>query len=398
MLNTITKFSNISLLKSFFFGTRTILFDYQKSNLGAKIVPFCGFDMPVQFKTSILDEHMSCRKKAGVFDVSHMGQIHIYGKDREQFLETFCTGDVKEMKAHDCLYSIIPNKYGGTIDDFLISKMPDFINIVVNAGTTQKDLKHINQKLAEFKDKHPGADVFVHHMNDRGLLAIQGPSAHQVLQRYIKESLVPFGFMKIGYFTMPRINETVLLRRSGYTGEDGFEVTISHENIIKFYDLLLHDGNDILPCGLGARDTLRLESSLCLYGHELNDDISPIEAGLAWAIGKRRKKEGGFPGYEIIKAQMKKGGVDKKRIGLKFDKGCVPREHTDLVNENGQKIGIISSGTYSPSLKMPIAMAYVSTLNNGTKVGKQYYALIRGRKIPCKVVKLPFVPLRYYRY
>jgi aminomethyltransferase len=341
---------------------------------------------------------MACRKKAGVFDVSHMGQIHIYGRDREKFLETFCTGDVKEMKAHDCLYSIIPNKYGGTIDDFLISKMPDFINIVVNAGTTQKDLKHINKKLEEYKDKNPGADVFIHHMNDRGLLAIQGPSAHQVLQRYIKESLVPFGFMKIGYFTMPRINEKVLLRRSGYTGEDGFEVTISYENIIKFYDLLLHDGNDILPCGLGARDTLRLESSLCLYGHELNDDITPIEAGLNWAIGKRRKKEGGFPGYEIIRAQMKKDGIDKKRVGLKFEKGCIPREHTDLVNENGQKIGIISSGTYSPSLKMPIAMAYVSTLNNGSKIGKKYFAVIRGKKVPCQVVKLPFVPLRYYRY
>ena len=261
--------SRLSGIPKYFFGTRTILYEYQKTKLEGKIVDFCGFDMPVQFKTSIVEEHNAVRKKVGAFDVSHMGQIHLYGRDREKFLESFCTGDVKELKAHECLYSLIPNKNGGIIDDFIISKMPDFINIVVNAGTTQKDLKHINEKLAEFKEKNPGADVILQYFTDRGLIALQGPNAHQVLQRYIKESLTPFGFMRIGYFTIPRINEQILLRRSGYTGEDGFEISVSNKNIVKFYDMLLHEGNGVLPCGLGARDTLRLESGMCLYGHEI---------------------------------------------------------------------------------------------------------------------------------
>lgn len=397
MLKSLKSVSRLSSIPSFFFGTRTILYNYQNTKLQGKIVDFCGFDMPVQFKTSIMDEHMAVRKRAGAFDVSHMGQIHIYGKDREKFLETFCTGDVKEMKAHECLYSLITNKYGGIIDDFLISKMPDFINIVVNAGTTQKDLKHINEMLKIYKEKNPGADVFLHHMTDRGLIALQGPNAHQVLQRYIKESLTPFGFMRIGYFTLPRLNETILLRRSGYTGEDGFEVCVSNENIVKFYDMLLNEDNGVLPCGLGARDTLRLESGMTLYGHEINDEITPIEAGLNWAIGKRRRKEGGFPGYEILREQMKKGGIERKRVGFMFQKGCIPREHTDVVNASGKKVGFISSGTFSPSLKMPIAMGYVPTANNGTKLGNQYFALIRGKKIPCTVVRFPFVPNHYYR-
>lgn len=397
MLQKFQSLSKFATLQKFFFNTRTILFDYQNTKLQGKIVDFCGFDMPVQFKTSIMEEHEQVRKRVGAFDVSHMGQIHIYGKDREQFLESFCTGDVKELKAHECLYSIIPNQYGGIIDDFIISKMPDFINIVVNAGTTQKDLKHINQKLAEFKEKNPGADVLLQYFTDRGLIALQGPLAHQVMQRYIKESLAPFPFMSIGYFTIPRINETVLLRRSGYTGEDGFEVSISNKNIVKFYDMLFNEGNGVLPCGLGSRDTLRLEGGMCLYGHEINDEISPIEAGLNWAIGKRRRKEGGFPGFEIIREQMKKGGVERKRVGFMFDKGSVPREHTDLVDKSGKKVGFISSGTFSPSLKKPIAMGYVPIANNGTKVGNVYYALIRGRQVPCRVVRIPFVPNHYYR-
>ena len=243
--------------------------------------------MPVQFKTSIFTEHNQVRTKAGAFDVSHMGQIHIHGRDRVKFIESFCTGDVKEVKPHHCLYSLIPNKNGGIIDDFIISKLPDFVNIVVNAGTTPKDLKHINQKLEEFKDENPGADVTVEHIQNKGLIALQGPTSMRVLSKYVKENLTRFGFMQIGFVTIPRINERIILRRSGYNGEDGFEIAVTKKNIVKFYDMLLNEDNDVLPCGLGARDTLRLEAGMPLYGHEIDDNRSPVEAALAWAIGKR---------------------------------------------------------------------------------------------------------------
>ena len=381
----------------YFFGTKTILFNYQKDKLNGKIVDFAGFDMPVQFKTSIFTEHNQVRQKAGTFDVSHMGQIHVFGRDRIKFIESFCTGDVKEIKPHHCLYSLIPNKNGGIIDDFIISKLHSFVNLVVNAGTTKKDLKHIREKLEEFKDNNPGSDVTLEHITNKGLIALQGPKAMRVLSKYVKENLTRFGFMQIGHFTIPKINERILLRRSGYTGEDGFEIAISNKNMVKFYDMLLHDGNDVLPCGLGARDTLRLEAGMCLYGHEIDDNRSPIEAGLSWAIGKRRRKEGGFDGYEIIKKQMKKGGIKQKRVGFIFGRGAIPREHTTLCNEEGEKVGMISSGTFSPTLRIPIAMGYVPLKNQGTKVGTTYYAMIRNRPIRCSVTKIPFVKNNYYR-
>lgn len=382
----------------FNFGSRTILYDYQKDVLKGKIVDFAGFDMPVKFQTSIVDEHLAVRKKAGAFDVSHMGQLHIWGKDRVKFLETCCTGDVKELGMNKCLLSLIPNKNGGIIDDFLISKMPKFLNVVVNAGTTQKDLAHFHQKLLEYKEKHGDADVIIEHITYRGLIALQGPDSMRVLQKYVKESLRPFGFMNINFFTIPKLKETIELRRSGYTGEDGFEISLTNKNCIKFFDMLIHErGNGVLPCGLGARDTLRLEAGMCLYGHEIDDNRSPIEAALSWAIGKRRKKQGGFDGYNKIKNEMKKGGIKQKRVGLVFKKGVVPREHTDLCNEYGEKVGMISSGTFSPSLNIPIAMGYVPLANGGNKVGTTYYAKIRGKLVPCKVVKIPFVPNGYYR-
>ena len=353
--------------------------------------------MPVQFKTSIFTEHNQVRTKAGAFDVSHMGQIHIHGRDRVKFIESFCTGDVKEVKPHHCLYSLIPNKNGGIIDDFIISKLPDFVNIVVNAGTTPKDLKHINQKLEEFKDENPGADVTVEHIQNKGLIALQGPTSMRVLSKYVKENLTRFGFMQIGFVTIPRINERIILRRSGYTGEDGFEIAVTKKNIVKFYDMLLNEDNDVLPCGLGARDTLRLEAGMPLYGHEIDDNRSPVEAALAWAIGKRRRKEGGFDGYDIIKPQLKKGAIKQRRVGLLFKRGVIPREHMTLCDANGKKVGMISSGTFSPTLKIPIAMGYVPTKNRGNRVGNEYYAMIRNRPVKCRVTKLPFVKNNYYR-
>ena len=365
---------------------RTPLFNFHVQ-LGAKMVPFCGWDMPVQYKEGVLKSHIHTRENASIFDVSHMGQVKITGKDRIKFIESVSVADVEALQMNQARLSSFTTQTFGVIDDCMITKRPDHIYMVINAGCHDKDMEFLNEQLKIAKNN--GMDVDLKEDLDSGLIALQGPKAMEVLAKHVPINLTDLPFM---YQVNTKVNNIpILVTRCGYTGEDGFEISIPSSHTEDITKLLLNDSATLMA-GLGARDSLRLEAGLCLYGHDLNETISPIEAGLLWTITKRRREQGGFPGFETFKKQLKEG-VARKRVGILSD---IPaRENVEIFNADGKLVGKIDSGTMSPILKKGVAMGYVSTASSN--IDTPLKLSVRGKMVDAKVVKLPFVPSHYYK-
>jgi len=370
---------------------KTALYD-EHIKLGGKMVPYADYALPVSYKDGAIQSHLHCRNEASLFDVSHMGQIKIYGKNRAAFLESVLVGDMHTLKQHQARLSVLTNERGGVIDDLMVTNHADHMYMVVNGGCKVKDLAHMRTKLAEWNAKNQG-DVVLEYLEDsRSLIALQGPKAAEVLQRLVKEDLKQHAFMTAQTMDVSGISDC-WVSRCGYTGEDGFEVSVPAAKAADLWNLFLQQP-EVRPAGLAVRDSLRLEAGLCLYGHELNEDITPVEAGLAWLINKRRRADGGFPGFDVIRRQLE-SGVQRKRVGAIIKKGSPARENAPVQADDGQLLGVVTSGGYSPVLKAPIVMAYVST--PFAKEGTNLSIEVRGKLSTAEVVKLPFVAARYFK-
>lgn len=353
------------------------------------MVPFAGWSMPIQYKDSIMESTLHCRSHASVFDVSHMAGLTFHGKDAVKFLEGLVVGDVAGLAPGTGSLSVFTNEKGGIIDDTVITKVSDTeIYLVVNAGCRDKDLAHIGKHLKDFTAK--GGDVSMEVHDDRALLALQGPEAASVLQPLVKEDLSQIYF---GNFRKLDIaGAASFLTRTGYTGEDGFELSIPNDKVLDIATRLVEDSR-VRLAGLGPRDSLRLEAGLCLYGNDLNEDITPIEAGLTWTVGKRRREAFDFLGGNVIQKQLA-DGVAVRRVGL-VSAGAPARQHSTLLAEDGTKIGEVTSGAFSPCLKKNIAMGYVD--KSMAKAGTKLKVEVRGKTNDAVVTKMPFVPVHYHK-
>lgn len=348
------------------------------ARLGAKMVSFAGYEMPINYPTGIVAEHQHTRHSAGLFDVSHMGALEITGDQATQLLENLIPCDLKEMSIGQMRYGVFMLESGGVLDDLLITRQKNGYLLVINASRKDVDISYLKYHISNH------ADLKV--WEEPVMLALQGPKAAQVLSQLYPE-VIDMPFMTAKTFGTSRIS------RSGYTGEDGFEILMNAIDGIAITEQLLNDSN-IKPIGLGARDSLRLEAGLCLYGHELTESITPIEAGLAWAIGKRRRQEGGFLGADKIMNQLNNGTI-RRRIGLSLLPGSIPREGAEIQIPNGNIVGYVSSGGHSPTLGHPIAMGYIEETYAIQE--SEVAILIRGQERKAKVVKLPFVPHSYFK-
>lgn len=366
---------------------KTPLFELHVS-LQGKMVPFAGYAMPVQYSTGVIKEHLHTRSEAGLFDISHMGQIEILGnEDILSQIEKIMPGDFQEMVPGQVRYSFLLNDVGGVIDDLMVTRPSDKneqnkVYIVANASGRETDLDQIKKQLPHLKSKI---------IDDMGLIAIQGPKAATVLARFCQAPKI-LKFMQSGSFMIKDIG-LCLISRSGYTGEDGFEISVPNSSLESFFLSLLGQP-EVLPIGLGARDSLRLEAGLPLYGHELNLSTSPIEANLTWAIGKRRRLTGGFIGSETIRNQIVKG-CTRKLVAIKPEGKALAREQTEIQDLSGKSIGLVSSGGYSPTLEGPVCMGYVET--SYAHVGTPIILVVRGNPLPAVVAPLPFVKHRYLK-
>ena len=358
--------------------------------LGARMGPFAGYDMPIQFSSGILAEHLHTRAHAGLFDVSHMGQAELVGSDHATVaaaLERLCPADFLGLAPGRQRYSQLLNPEGGIVDDLMVSRPPGAdgrLNLVVNAARKAIDFALLESNLPP--------SVRLTRLDRLALVALQGPAAVAVLQRLEPNSgLAAMAFMSTQPVRFGRISAFV--SRSGYTGEDGFEISLPADEAEAFARRLLADP-DVASIGLGARDSLRLEAGLCLYGHELDETIDPIEAGLAWSIQKRRRLEGGFPGAARVQAALVAGPA-RKRVGLRPDGRAPAREGAEIVDASGTEIGRITSGGFGPSVGAPIAMGYVasSAAASGTPVS----LMVRGKPLAARVSPLPFHPHAYHR-
>lgn len=368
---------------------KTALFDYHVE-LGGKMVPFAGYAMPVQYTDGILKSHLHTREEgcASVFDVSHMGQLRIHGADRVAFMERVVVGDIATLEEGTSRLSLICNAQGGIMDDTVISNAGDHLYVVVNAGNKDKDMAHFQAELESFS-----GDASMEYIQDRSLLALQGPGAQDVMSSLLPASvdLTQMPFMTGGRMTVSGLD--CIVTRCGYTGEDGFEISVPSSDAVSLMRTLL-DPEQVLPAGLGARDSLRLEAGLCLHGHDIDETTTPAEAALGWTISKRRRAEGGFIGADVILSQITDKSFMRKRVGLDVTGGPI-REGAVLLSEQGEEVGVVTSGTFSPSLKRAVAMGYV---NRGHfKLGTQLQVAKRGgRTQAVKVAKMPFVPSNYY--
>lgn len=348
----------------------------------AKMVEFAGYLMPVQYKTGVLKEHLHTRENAGLFDVSHMGQIRVTGENIAEKLETIFPADLQNLAVNRQTYSFLLNAQGGVVDDLMICRRENDFLLVVNAGCKDKDFACLETLLA--------GQLQLEMLADQALLALQGPKAAQVMES-LGANVSNLKFMDGAALTVAGF--PCWVTRSGYTGEDGFEIAIANANVETLANALL--ANDaVLPIGLGARDSLRLEAGLCLYGHELSETTNPLDAGLAWAIAKTRRvdgeRAGGFIAADILLTYQ----ASKKRLGL-IAQGKAPiREGTLLFDAVGNQVGEVCSGGFSPSLNKPIAMAYV---NAADAVHSELFAEVRGKKLPMDVVKMPFVAHNYVK-
>lgn len=369
---------------------KTVLYDFHVAH-GGKMVPFAGWSMPIQYKDSIMDSTVNCRENGSLFDVSHMCGLSLKGKDCIPFLEKLVIADVAGLAPGTGTLTVFTNEKGGAIDDSVITKVKDdLIYLVVNAGCRDKDLAHIEEHMKAFQAK--GGDVSWHIHDERSLLALQGPLAAPTLQHLTKVDLSKIYF---GEFQIIDINGAqCYLTRTGYTGEDGFEISVPSENAVDLAKAILEKSEGkVRLTGLGARDSLRLEAGLCLYGNDMEQHITPIEAGLTWAIGKRRRAEGGFLGAEAILKQLA-DGPSIRRVGF-TSTGPPPRSHSEIQDEKGNDIGEITSGGFSPCLKKNIAMGYVKSGLH--KAGTKAKILVRGKAYDGVVTKMPFVPTKYYK-
>ncbi|MSP50778.1 MAG: glycine cleavage system aminomethyltransferase GcvT [Alphaproteobacteria bacterium] len=358
---------------------RTPLYDLHRE-LGAKIVPFAGYAMPLHYELGILAEHLHTRAYAGLFDVSHMGQVRIVGPDVTTLLEELVPGDIQALPQNAIRYSLLTNERGGILDDLMITKTATGAFLVVNAACKDTDFAHLEATLST------RAELAM--LTDRALLALQGPAAATVLGR-LNSDLPRLAFMTSGAFTIGGVPCHV--SRSGYTGEDGYEISVAGDEALALARMILADPA-AKPIGLGARDSLRLEAGLCLYGHDIDQTTTPIEAGLAWTIGKRRREQGRFPGADVILGQLKTGPA-RRRVGLRPDGRAPAREGADVVDHDDRPIGRLTSGGYGPSVSAPVAMGYVAT--PAAKEGTELGLLVRGKRLTAHVRKLPFVPHRY---
>ncbi|MQQ99132.1 glycine cleavage system aminomethyltransferase GcvT [Glaciimonas soli] len=356
--------------------------------LGAKMVPFAGYDMPVQYPMGILKEHLHTRAQAGLFDVSHMGQVRLTGKNGKNAaaeLETLVPVDIVDLPLHQQRYALFTNPQGGILDDLMVANNGDHLFIVVNAACKQADIAHLHQHLAD--------SCIIEELSDRALLALQGPAAASVMARLVPETSTMI-FMQTATVTLA--GAECYISRSGYTGEDGFEISVPNAQAEALARLLLAQP-EVAPIGLGARDSLRLEAGLCLYGHDMDEHTTPIEASLTWAISKARRADGvragGFPGAEIILKQLATG-TTRKRVGLRPE-GRPVREGAQIHGAEGKLVGAVSSGGFGASANGPVAMGYVAT--EYAQLGTKLDAMVSNKAVVIEVVKLPFVQQRYYR-
>jgi len=348
----------------------------------AKMVPFAGYEMPLQYPLGIKKEHLHTRENAGLFDVSHMGQIKLTGQNAKQALETLVPVDIVDLPLMKQRYAVFTNKKGGVMDDLMVTNIgDDGLFLVVNAACKVADFEHLKSLV------DCGCEVEL--LEDVALLALQGPKSCEVLSKFAP-SCSEMTFMTAKILKIDGVE--CLVTRSGYSGEDGFEISIPNNMVENFAKSLITKGAK--PTGLGARDTLRLEAGLCLYGHDINETTTPIEANLKWAISKRRREEGGFLGYKKIKSDMN-GKLSRLRIGIKPAGKIIARERTKIFSVDGQEIGLITSGTYGPSVNGPIAMGYVKY--NFSKSGTKILLEVRGKKYEAKVSELPFYKKSYVR-
>jgi aminomethyltransferase len=346
--------------------------------------------MPVQYPLGLLTEHQHPRSGAGLFDVSHMGQIMLRGESYGQVaaaLERLCPTDFQSLAPGQQRYSFFTNNAAGILDDLMVTRAGkgddrDYLVMVVNAACKEQDLSHLRANLNNRCEVEP--------MFDRGLLALQGPRAASVMQKIAPESV------SMKFMTGRQLNvggTECFVTRSGYTGEDGFEISVAHDQVDNVARKLLGD-MEVKPIGLGARDSLRLEAGLCLYGNDITETTTPVEANLVWAIQKRRREQGGFPGAGIVQRQIAEG-PQRRRVGILPEGRAPARAHTEIANEHGEVVGEVTSGGFGPSVGGPIAMGYVRS--DLAAIGTRLHLMVRGKALPAKVAAMPFVPHRYHR-
>jgi aminomethyltransferase len=358
--------------------------------LGARMVPFAGYDMPVQYPTGILAEHQWTRENAGLFDVSHMGQAFLVGADHASVaaaLEALCPADILNLAPGRQRYSQLLDESGGILDDFMVTRPTEeaedgVLMLVVNASRKDDDFALIESRLP--------AGVRLIRADHRALLALQGPKAADVMARHCPDA-AGLSFMAAGSMSFDGI--PVHVSRSGYTGEDGFEISVKANKAEALADALLAEP-EVKPIGLGARDSLRLEAGLCLYGHDIDTTTSPVEAALNWSIQKRRREEGGFPGADRVRRELAEGPA-RKRVGILPEGRQPAREGTPVAAADGREIGTVTSGGFGPSVNGPVAMGYVEAASAAP--GTPLTLMVRGKPLPARIVPLPFAPHHYAR-
>ncbi len=351
---------------------------------GARMVTFAGYSMPVQYAEGIIVEHLWTRENAGLFDVSHMGQLYISGDGLDAALEALLPIDLATLNVGQVRYSLLLDEHGGILDDLMVTRWGSGIYMVVNGATKWDDIAHLREFLPD--------KITLNHLYETALLALQGPRAYAALEPLVSgdQPLSALTFMRGGAFKLGGVDAWI--SRSGYTGEDGFEISLPAEDAARIADLLCTDAR-VKPIGLGARDSLRLEAGLPLYGHDLSPETSPVEAALTFAINKRRRAEGGFAGAERILAEIA-GGAPRRLVGLALQGRMAAREGAEVF-AGDVKIGTVTSGGFSPSLEAPIAMAYVDLAHAAT--GTPLEIDVRGKRLAATVTAMPFIPHRYHR-
>jgi aminomethyltransferase len=358
--------------------------------LSARMVAFAGYDMPVQYPTGILAEHLHTRAATGLFDVSHMGQAFLEGPDAARRFESLAPTDIATQPIGRIRYTQLLNEAGGILDDLMVVRRPaekageERLFLVVNAACKEQDFAHIRRRLP---------DLRLETLEDQALIALQGPKAASVLaRRWPKLANQPF----MAIVSTAELGETgadAFFSRSGYTGEDGFEISLPAGKAEAFVRSLLGEP-EVKPIGLGARDSLRLEAGLCLYGHDIDETTSPVEAGLLWSIPKRRRVEGGFPGARRILREIAEGPA-RRRVGLRPDGKAPAREGAEIADSDGAVIGRITSGGFGPSVGAPIAMGYVESAKSAP--GAAVDLIVRGKKLAARITATPFHPHAYFR-
>jgi aminomethyltransferase len=364
---------------------RTPLFDLHRE-LGGRMVPFAGWELPVQYPAGILAEHLHSRAAAALFDVSHMGQVRLDGAGAAEALERLVPGDILGLAPGRARYTQLTNDAGGILDDLIVANAGDHMFLVVNGGGREADLAHLRAALEP-------EGVRVTEFADRALLALQGPRAAEALAALAPAAAVELRFMATAATEVGGIPCRV--SRLGYTGEDGFELSVAAEEAERLARLLLAHAA-VQPAGLGARDSLRLEAGLPLHGHDIDAGTTPVEAGLGWSVGKRRREQGGFPGAAVILDQLRHGTARRRLVGIRPEGRAPAREGAEVQGPDGATaLGAVTSGGFGPTVGGPVAMGYVAA--GHAEPGTELALVVRGRPLAARVAPLPFVPHRYHR-